>query len=105
MVPSYSRKVISGWNNYSGMVTSYKMSENKMGYRGSKSVFIFNIVKEQRVDGSWHIQYKPMYLRCTLMSGESRYPIKIPSNQLNISSFSTLINKTNLSDSILNLDP
>jgi hypothetical protein len=105
MVPNYNRKVISGWSNYSCMVTSYKMSENKMGYRGSKSVFISNIVKEQRVDGSWHIQYKPMYLRCTLMSGESRYPIKIPSNQLNISSFSTLINKTNLSDSILNLDP
>ena len=43
------------------MVTSQKMSENEMGYRGSKSEFIntnpqpkdiLNSVKEQRVDGS-----------------------------------------------------
>jgi len=56
MVPSYSRKAISGWTNYSGMVTSHKMSENEMGYRGSKSVFTIpkNTVKEQRVDGSWY---------------------------------------------------
>jgi len=27
--------------------------ETEMGYRGSKSVFIANIVKEQRVDGSY----------------------------------------------------
>ena len=33
------------------MVTSHKMNENEMGYRGSKSVN--NTVKEQRVDGSW----------------------------------------------------
>jgi len=93
MVPSYNRKVISGWSNYSGMVTSPKMKETEMGYRGSKSVFISNIVKEQRVDGSWYIKSKPMYLRCILMGGESRYPIKIPSKQFNISPFSTLINK------------
>jgi hypothetical protein len=36
------------------MVTSLKMNENEMGYRGSKSEFIKkNSVKEQRVDGSW----------------------------------------------------
>jgi len=29
------------------------MMETEMGYRGSKSVFIANIVKEQRVDGSY----------------------------------------------------
>jgi len=39
------------------MVTSQKMSENEMGYRGSKSVTLKAkstsvIVKEQRVDGS-----------------------------------------------------
>jgi len=36
------------------MVTSHKMNENEMGYRGSKSKFItqLNFVKEQRVDGS-----------------------------------------------------
>ena len=36
-VPSYSWKTISGWTNYSGMVTSLKMSENSMDNRGSKS--------------------------------------------------------------------
>ena len=30
-----------------------------------------------------------MHLRCTLMGGESRYQVKIPSNQLNIKKFST----------------
>lgn len=38
MVPSYSRKAISGWTNHSGMVISHKMSENEMGNRGSKSI-------------------------------------------------------------------
>jgi len=32
------------------MVTSYKMKETEMGYRGSKSGI--SLVKEQRVDGS-----------------------------------------------------
>jgi hypothetical protein len=36
-VPSCNRKITSGWTNYSGMVTSLKISENLMGYRGSKS--------------------------------------------------------------------
>lgn len=36
-IPSCSRKAISGWSNYSGTVTSLKMSENEMDYRGSKS--------------------------------------------------------------------
>ena len=40
------------------MVTSQEMSENEMGYRGSKSIVSLNkfkktIVKEQRVDGSY----------------------------------------------------
>lgn len=52
MIPSYNRKVISGQNNYLGMVTSHKMKETEMGYRGSKSVFLMDTVKEQRVDGS-----------------------------------------------------
>ena len=51
MVPSYLRKIISGQNNYLGMVTSHKMNENEMGYRGSKSAN--KAVKEQRVDGSY----------------------------------------------------
>ncbi len=55
------------------------MRENKMGYRGSKSVKFYT-VKEQRVYGSWP---KLLGLRFTLMGCESSYPIKIPSNQLN----------------------
>jgi len=57
------------------------MSGNKMGYRGSKSDFKYKSVKEQRVDGSY-FGFIPR-LRCTLMGGESRYLIKIPSKQLN----------------------
>ena len=68
-----------------------------MGNRGSKSVFITNAVKEQRVDGSWCIEkYKgsslalaQMHLRCTLMGFERNYQIKIPSTQLNVKKFST----------------
>jgi hypothetical protein len=93
-VPSYSRKAISGQNNYLGMVTSPKMSENEMGDRGSKSEFI-NLkpkeisVKEQRVDGSY-FGLNPK-LRCTLTGFERNYPSKIPSKQFNNKSFSTFI--------------
>ena len=103
MVPSYSRKAISGQNNYLGKVTSPKMKETEMGYRGSKSEFAgdalsgnkTNSVKEQRVDGSWSINIaksKLMLLRCTLMGFERNYQIKIPSKQLNY--FSTLHSDT-----------
>jgi hypothetical protein len=34
------------------MVTSYEIDEKKMGNRGSKSLFLKNSVKEQRVDDS-----------------------------------------------------
>ena len=87
IVPSYSRKAISGWSNYSGKVTSYKMIENEMGYRGSKSDTAFLLenkivsVKEQRVDGSYLGSLYYPKLRCTLMGGESRYQFSIPSNQ------------------------
>jgi len=57
-----------------------------MDYRGSKSeiVSLTKSVKEQRVDGSYCIaNSKLMQLRCTLMGGESRYPVKILSKQLN----------------------
>lgn len=53
IVPSYIRKFISGWNNYSGKVISYKMKETEMGNRGSKSVLDSSTVKEQRVYGSY----------------------------------------------------
>jgi hypothetical protein len=73
------------------MVTSQKMSESEVGYRGSKSELLTNTVKEQRVDGSWCIKAKTnnMHLRCTLMGGENRYQVKILSKQLNKLYFST----------------
>jgi len=66
--------------------------ENKMEYRGSKSILKFNIVKEQRVDDSWCINpnQRLMHLRCTLMGFERNYQIKILSKQLNIKNYSTL---------------
>jgi LAGLIDADG DNA endonuclease family/Cytochrome C oxidase subunit II, periplasmic domain len=103
LIPNYIRKSISGWTNHSDKVTSQKRSENEMGNRGSKSVNY--AVKEQRVDGSWYIKSKPLYLRCTLMAFERKYPINNPSKQLNISQFSTLINKENLSNGTSNLYP
>ena len=81
MIPSYIRKIISGQHNYLGTVTSHKMNESEMGYRGSKSVLILrDTVKEQRVDGSYCIKLKLMQLRCTLMVFERNYQVKIPSN-------------------------
>jgi len=56
------------------------MSENEMGYRGSKSVLTYT-VKEQRVDGSYFIQPKFMKLRCTLTGFERYCPISNPSKQ------------------------
>jgi hypothetical protein len=77
------------------MVTSHKMMETEMGYRGSKSVSISPTVKEQRVDGSWCItaisqsNTAVMYLRCTLMGCESSYQVRILSKQLSIRTFSS----------------
>ena len=94
MIPSYSRKAISGQNNYLGMVTSHKMTETEMGYRGSKSAN--KAVKEQRVDGSWFLAQKARGLRYTLMGFERNYQVKNPSKQLNSQkfSFSTLTNNS-----------
>ena len=93
IVLSYIRKIICGWNNSPGKVTSYKMIENEMDYRGSKSeLFPFtNSVKEQRVDGSWCCPKDVLakHLRCTLMGFEINYQIKILSNQLNTRFYST----------------
>ena len=96
MVPSYSRKAISGWSNYPGMVISTKMNENEMGYRGSKSVLLTSTVKEQRVDGSWFLAPKARSLRYTLMGFERNYQFKVLSKQLNKQkfSFSTLTNNS-----------
>jgi len=82
MIPSYILKNICGQNNYLGKVTSHQMSENEMGYRGSKSPILYREgVKEQRVDGSYFINKNLMKLRCTLMGFERNYQISNPSNQ------------------------
>ncbi len=65
------------------------MKETEMGNRGSKStLYNFNptsqtnsVVKEQRVDGSWHFLIKKKCLRCTLMGFERNFQIKVLSNQ------------------------
>jgi hypothetical protein len=73
------------------MVTSHRMNENEMGNRGSKSDLNTSnkskSVKEKRVDGSC-FGYNPK-LRFTLVGGESRYRIRIPSKQLNVKKLST----------------
>jgi len=79
LVPSYSRKAISGWTNHSCTVISQNMIEREMEYRGSKSDNIS--VKEQRVDG--HRCVNLTHLRYALMGFERNYLIRIPSNQLN----------------------
>lgn len=99
LIPNYSCKEYSGWNNYPCMVISQWMIEREIGYRGSKSIIkhliptslSYIIVKEQRVDGSYTDN---SVLRCTLMGFErscrnltgllSNYEscqIKAPSNQ------------------------
>lgn len=102
-VPSYSWKTICGWTNYSGMVTSLKMSEKEMDNRGSKSDMYIS-VKEQRVDGSWFINPHLMNLRCTLQGFERNRDIKLsfnmqqgwnsfiknPSKQFDLKKFSTI---------------
>ena len=115
MVPSYIWKYISGWSNYSGKVKSHKMSENKMGHRGSKSVLDLNIaevhksgtVKEQRVDGSWYFNNPNTSnwsnggkreiiikcLRCTLMGLVMNHQLKILTKQFTSRTYSTLIHK------------
>lgn len=93
LVPSCCRKSISGWANHSCMVTSQRMKETEMGYRGSKSGVVVlsgmkSSVKEQRVDGSWWgkllllLFYILPHLRCTLTGFERNYQVKIPSTQI-----------------------
>ena len=64
LIPNYVWRYVTGWSNYSGMVTSQKMNENEMENRVSKSIVDEKtIVKEQRVDGSC---INLLMLRCTL---------------------------------------
>lgn len=103
-VPSSSWKTMSGWINYSGTVISFKMSENEMDNRGSKSTILNStVVKEQRVDGSWSIKPNLMDLRCILRGFEKNRGVnlgfnmqqgwnsyvKIPSKLFDLKKFST----------------
>jgi len=64
MAPSYIRKGVSGWTNYSGMVTAHKITERAMGYRGSKSflffIFLFILLKFNYIEDT--IKYNNIYL-------------------------------------------
>uniref|UniRef100_W1IB45 LAGLIDADG endonuclease n1 TaxGibberella zeae PH-1 RepIDA5J034_GIBZE n=1 Tax=Fusarium pseudograminearum CS5834 TaxID=1318459 RepID=W1IB45_FUSPS len=98
---------MSGWINYSGIVTSQKMSENKMGNRGSKSVIHETkqsciIVKEQRVNGSWCGINIP-HLRYTLLGFGRSYQVKTLSNQIIQRQFYS--SESNLDNSQLRQDP
>jgi hypothetical protein len=69
------------------MVTSHKMMETEMDYRGSKSIVSLSkikntFVKEQRVDGSYLGIILFPKLRCNLMGCESNYQINVPSKQI-----------------------
>jgi hypothetical protein len=98
LLPSYSRKAISGWISYSGTVIIQKICENKMDNRVSKSIaadlpiHYSVIVKEQRVDGSYFIPTsKGLKLRCTLKGFERNYQVRVPSNQINKPRFLTTL--------------
>lgn len=107
MIPSHNRKVIGGWTNYSGTVTSHKIIEREMGNRGSKSVTglsLYNLqtVKEQRVYASW---YDLSYLRCTLLGFERNRSIKSPSNQIMPTRLYTNSHNTNTNTSSILILP
>ena len=97
-VPSQSRKAMSGWTNHPCTVISLMIDENQMDNRGSKSEFVTDSVKEQRVDGSYCIQASTsrLQLRCTLMNFERFSRVKFPSNQLNVRKFSTSNSSSNV---------
>ena len=101
-------KYMSGWSNYSGIVTSQEMIERKMDNRGSKSNISENIfVKVQRVDGNCIISRNIM-LRYTLMGFERSYRNKIPTTLLvnNIKYYSTSsINDSRENNTNLIIDP
>lgn len=81
MILSNTWKGICGWINYSCIVTTHKMEETKIGYRGSKSVICGNItVKEQRVYGN--LLGNVSSIRYTLKGFERSYRVGIPSKQI-----------------------
>jgi hypothetical protein len=108
LVLSHIWKYMSGWSNYSDIVTSQEMIERKMGNRGSKSNINENMfVKEQRVDGNCIISRNIM-LRYTLTGFERSYRNRIPTTLLanNIKFYSTSsINDSRESNTNLIIDP
>lgn len=97
LMPSGNHKVTCGWTNHSCMVISQKITsifqktqETVIGNRGSKSaVFLIIVnkvrsiaVKEQRVNGSWHVS---ACLRYTLTDFKRNFHIKILSKQIQLS--------------------
>lgn len=88
LIPSNIWKYIYGWSNYSGMVTSQKICENKMDNRESKSVISQNItVKDQRVDGNGQEKFNSC-LRCTLTNFERNFEVNNQSKQIHKRFFS-----------------
>ena len=84
-IPSHIWKYMSGWTNYSGMVISQKMSENEMGYRGSKLEISSPqpkeiSVNEQRVDGSYFGLARAA--SCVASGAPRQIKIKVYSNGL-----------------------
>uniref|UniRef100_UPI0030DF1BFC hypothetical protein n=1 Tax=Dematophora necatrix TaxID=2751867 RepID=UPI0030DF1BFC len=83
MILSVAWKSISGWSNYSGIVTSHKMMKTEIGYRGSKSSDDKTLlVKEQRVNGNMFDYLTMANIRCTLMGFERNYLTEVPSKQI-----------------------
>ena len=97
-VPNHNGNVMCGWTNYPCTVISLKIDENQMDNRGSKSEFLQDSVKEQRVDGSYCIKASTsrMQLRCTLMNFERISRVIFPSKLLNVKNFSTSPAPTNV---------
>ena len=91
LIPSHIWKYMSGWSNYSGMVTSQKICENKMDYRESKSVVGKKptTVKDQRVDGSGQEKLSSC-LRCILTGFERNSDINILSKQIHRRFFTSI---------------
>jgi hypothetical protein len=84
LISSIYWKINCVWTNHSCMVTSQKMNESEIGYRGSKSGIYNNIaVKEQRINGSWCGNNFP-HLRNILVGFARNYLTKILSNQINL---------------------
>ena len=106
LVPSCNRKVVDGWINYSGKVTSQEIREIKMDDRESKSVLCnSNVVKEQRVYSGGLVLYYGICLRWTLKGFERNYEIynhsKLMSNKL----FSTSTIDTDHNELMSKMDP